>query len=230
LGSRLLDLLFPVRCAGCGVVGELFCGACRACVQPIPQPICPRCGRPAQDARRCDRCCGADFHVAAVRAAAVYAEPLSRIIHAFKYDRQPALGAPLGGLLADYWCSRPVTVDVVIPVPLHRQRQRERGFNQAQLLAEELCRNAGLPLLQPGLLTRQRNTRQQVHLGRDERQDNVAGAFLWSGPELGGASALLIDDVMTTGATLEACGAALHAAGAGRVWALTVARALGDQP
>ncbi|MEZ4768323.1 MAG: ComF family protein [Caldilineales bacterium] len=229
ISGRLLDLVFPARCAGCGSVGELFCAACRGQVQPVPQPLCIRCGKPAAQTGRCPACRDATFQVAAIRAAAVYREPLSQIIHDFKYNGRRELGQPLGELLAAYWRGRSVSVDVVIAVPLHEHRLKERGFNQSQLLAEALCWMVSLPLLQPEVLRRQRDTQHQVHLAPAERRANVSGAFEWIGPHLGGARALLIDDVATTGATLEACGEALHAAGAGRVWALTVARSLGEQ-
>ena len=226
--GRLLDLLFPTRCAGCGSLGDLFCATCRGQVLLVPQPVCTRCGKPLAQAGRCPACRDASFQVSAIRSAAVYRDPLSQAIHEFKYNGRKQLSQPLGELLAAYWRGRNVSVDLVIAVPLHSHRLKERGFNQSHLLAETLCRDAGLPLLQPGVLRRERETQQQVHLSAAERRQNVSGAFVWAGPPLDGASALLIDDVATTGSTLEACGEALHLAGAGRVWALTVARALGE--
>lgn len=227
--NRLLDLLFPTRCGGCGRAGNLLCPACLDQVQPVPPPLCTRCGRPQAATGRCNDCAAGAFHVSAIRAAAIYADPLSKAIHRFKYERRPELGEPLGQLLAGYWRSRTVTVDLVAAVPLHDNRLAERGYNQAELLAAVLCREAGLPLLQAGVLYRQRDTMQQMLLGPTERRQNVHGAFGWAGPALQGCKVLLIDDVATTGSTLEACAEALLAAGAGKVWALTVARALGSQ-
>ncbi len=225
--ARLLDLLFPVRCGGCGRAGDLLCPACLAQVQPVPQPVCTRCGRPVSAPGRCSDCAAGQFRVSAIRSAAVYAEPLSQAIHRFKYEGRPELHEPLGQLMAGYWRSRTVTVDLVAAVPLHENRLRERGFNQSELLAAVLCREAALPLLAPGVLCRQRDTPQQMLLGPAERRANVRDAFTWAGPPLDGRKALLIDDVATTGSTLEACAEALLKAGAGKVWALTVARALG---
>lgn len=229
LTGRMLDLLFPRRCAGCGRAGEMLCPACLGQVQPVPQPVCTRCGRPTPAPGRCDACAAGRFHVSAIRAAAIYAEPLSQAIHQFKYEGRPELHEPLGQLLAGYWQGRSVTVDLVAAVPLHATRLAERGYNQCDLLAEVLCRAARLPLLRPGVLNRQRETQQQALLGPAERRANVQGAFHWTGPALGGCKVLLVDDVATTGSTLEACAEALLAAGAGKVWALTVARALGNQ-
>jgi ComF family protein len=177
----------------------------------------------------CDQCAGGKFYVSALRSAAIYAEPLSRVIHQFKYEGRPALHQPLGQLLAAYWHTRSVSADLVAPVPLHENRQRARGFNQSELLATVLCRQVGLPLLQPGVLARTRDTEQQMLLKPAERRANVQNAFCWRGPSLNGSKVLLIDDVATTGSTLEACAEVLLASGAGKVWALTVARALGRQ-
>ena len=226
---QLLDLLFPARCAGCGQIGELFCPACRAQVQPVPPPVCVRCGRPVPAAGRCPGCLAGHFHVSAIRAAALYADPLAQAIHRFKYENRPELHLPLGELLASYWRDRSASVDLVVAVPLHEKRLRERGFNQSDLLAAVLCREVRLPLLQPGILRRERDTQQQMLLGPAERRENVQDAFRWHGPPLAGCKVLLIDDVATTGSTLEACAVALLAAGASKVWALTVARALGSQ-
>lgn len=227
LPAQMLDLLFPLHCAGCGKVGIAWCATCQAAVQPMPQPVCVRCGMPQPRAERCAVCATGVFHVSAIRAAAVYADPLSTAIHRFKYEGRSDLHRPLGRLLADYWQARPVTADLAAATPLHENRLRERGFNQSQLLAEVLCAAVRLPLLRPGVLVRQRETQQQMLLGPAERRSNVQGAFGWQGPPVQGCKVLLIDDVATTGSTLEACAEALLAAGAGKVWALTVARALG---
>lgn len=227
--AHLLDLLFPLRCAGCDAVGEMVCAACRAQVQPVPAPVCWRCGRPVAAAGRCAGCEAGAFTVSAIRAAAVYVEPLSQIIHRFKYEGRRELAEPLGALLAAYWQGRRVTADVAVAAPLHASRLEERGYNQSELLAAVLCQKVGMPLLRDGVLRRERATEQQALLGPQERWANVHGAFRWHGPPLQGVKVLLVDDVATTGATLEACGEALLAAGASKVWALTVARALGNQ-
>ena len=227
LAAQALDLLFPVRCAGCGKIGVLWCASCQAAVHAVPQPVCVRCGLPQPRAGRCALCAVGEFHVSAIRAAALYAEPLSTAIHRFKYEDRPELHAPLGGLMITYWQGRTVTADLVVAVPLHENRLQTRGFNQSQLLAETLCAGTGLPLLRPGVLVRHRETQQQMLLGPAERHSNVDGAFGWQGPDLSGCKVLLVDDVATTGSTLEACAAALLAAGASKIWALTVARAVG---
>lgn len=226
LVGAVLDLVFPPRCAACQRVGAVLCDDCLSRVRPVPLPICTRCGRPNQVAAPCVDC-RSDLHaVGAIRAVGTYSQPLSTAIHQFKYRGRRELGAPLGAMMAGYWLDRRVTVDLAIPVPLHERRRQERGFNQARLLAEEFSLRTGLPLLASGVLRRHQDTGQQALLDAAERRTNVAGAFSWHGPQLGGLKVLLIDDVITSGSTVEACGRVLRAAGAGKVWALTVARAL----
>lgn len=225
--ARALDALFPPRCGVCGRLGSVLCAACLAQVRPVPTPVCRRCGQPVAGGPVCAACQAGQFHVSAIRAAAVYAHPLSTAIHKLKYQGRKAMHQPLGQLLVDYWRARAVSADLVIAVPLHERRQRERGFNQSQLLATVFCQGIELPLLHDGVLRRSRETKQQVLLGVEERKHNVAGAFEWRGPALAGIKVLLIDDVATTGSTLEACAEVLLAADAGKVWALTVARAGG---
>jgi len=148
---------------------------------------------------------------------------LQTAIHRFKYSNLRALSGPLGRLAADYLTRYGLPVDTLVPVPLHTSRLRERGYNQATLLAGEIGAVTGLPVASETLL-RVRSTRPQVGLTAPERRKNVEGAFQCSASSLKGGSFLLLDDVCTTGATLEACSIALRSAGAERVWGLTLAR------
>lgn len=222
--DSLLDALMPPRCVGCRALGALLCSRCLHQVKPVPSWLCHRCGRPLVDPGRCTICALSDPPVGTVRSAALYGKPLNVAIQRFKYHGQVGLAEPLGGLMVACWRAQPEEVDLVVPVPLHERRQRQRGYNQARLLAEVFCRWIGLPLLAPWVLRRSVDTPQQVALDARERQRNVAGAFSWHGPQLGAARVLLVDDVMTTGSTLDACGEVLRSMGAGQVWALTVAR------
>jgi len=162
-----------------------------------------------------------------IRSAAVFEEPLRSAIHQFKYRNGRVLAEPLALLLRDCWEHYPLPVDVLVPVPLHKRRLQERGYNQAALLAREMGRLVSLPVVE-GVLRRERETRVQVGLSARERRENVAGAFRCSDGAMRGDRVLLIDDVCTTGATLEACAVALRQQGKARmIWALTVARARG---
>jgi ComF family protein len=149
-----------------------------------------------------------------------YEGPLELAIQRFKYEGWRALAPPLAQLLSpELVAGRPA----VLAVPLHPRRARERGYNQSDLLARQLRRRHALGR-PPGRLVRVRDTCPQVGLDRVQRRENVQDAFAWRGPHLGGAALLVVDDVTTTGATLEACAAALEAGGAGVVAGLTVAR------
>ena len=158
-----------------------------------------------------------------LRSAVAYEGPVEPLVHRFKYQGWRALAKPLALLLCDRIVVEGLASSLVVPVPLHSDRRRQRGFNQAELLARELRRHLNLrdP---PGRLVRIRATRPQVGSDRLRRWENVHGAFAWRGGALDGRSLMVVDDVATTGATLEACAAALKAAGAGPVMGVTVAR------
>jgi ComF family protein len=158
-----------------------------------------------------------------VVSAARYETPLLDAIHALKYDGTPALAEPFSPMLFDAWCSAHVGADVIVPVPLHARRQRERGYNQSELLARRLSILCGVPM-QPGLLRRVRYTEQQARLKGHERRRNVHGAFV-ARAGVQGKRIALIDDVFTTGSTLVECASAILGAGAAGVCALTLARA-----
>jgi ComF family protein len=198
--GRLLDALFPPRCAGCGRLGMWFCGRCQSAVEPV-----------------------GTFQVEGlevVHAGGVLTGPLQQALHAYKYRPRPQLAEALARIAARAVDSPGA---LVVPVPLHDARARRRGFDQGRSLARPLAR-----LLQAeyrDALTRVRDTSAQVGLGAGERERNVAHAFRWTSSQAPPARVLLVDDVVTTGATLRACAAAARAAGAGVVSAAVVARA-----
>jgi len=198
-----LDLLFPPTCAGCGRVGSLLCPKCRAAVAPAPERTLP-----ALDG---------------VCVGGTYEAPLSNAIQALKYHSATQLAGPLAALLAERVAARCWQVDLVCPVPLHPNRTRARGYNQAALIASALALTLRCPLVEAA--ERVRDTPTQTDLNAGERRANVAGAFR-AGPAVQGRRVLLVDDVLTTGATLSACAAALRDAGAVCVFGGTVASAV----
>ena len=161
--------------------------------------------------------------LARLRSAAAYEGPLELAIHRFKYQGWRRLAEPLAQLIAERIAIEGVSAPNVVSVPLHERRLRERGFNQSELLAREVRARFGLARPE-GELVRTRYTLPQVGHDRRRRADNVHGAFVWRGAAPGPSPLLLIDDVATTGATLEACAAALRAAGSGPVIGVSVAR------
>lgn len=222
--SRLIDLLFPPRCVGCGKEGAFICAACVGALPRLSPPLCPSCGRPIIQDELCSFCRRWKLDIDGIRSAFAFQGVLRQAVHQFKYGGFKALALPLARLLAEYLGSKPLPADVLVPVPLHPRRLRERGYNQSGLLARELCRLTGLPVEEDELL-RLRNSRAQVGArDSDERRSNVLGAFGYRSEKLRGRRVLLIDDVCTTGATLNSCAVALKKGGAVSVWGLVLAR------
>ena len=221
--SRLLDLILPPRCGGCRIVGSWLCGRCRSRIRRLEEPLCRRCGAEVESARKECGCRGRLKSLARVRSAASYEGPLELALQRFKYQGWRRLAGPLALLMAERLVVEGLSAPWAVAVPLHSSRLRQRGFNQSELLATELRRRLSLSR-PPGELVRTRPTPPQVGHDRRWRLDNVRGAFDWRGAPLEAHSILLVDDVATTGATLEACAAALRAGGSGPVMGVSVAR------
>jgi ComF family protein len=223
VARALLELVWPPRCAACGaaVRAEPFCDVCAEAVDPVP-PGCARCGQPGPDAL-CGACRAAPPAFDAVRAGGLFGGPLADAIHAFKYQDRPALARPLGAWLAARVALPPGAV--IVSVPLARGRRLERGYDQAALLADALARPAGASGRRlRAALRRVREGPPQVGRTREERARNVAGAFE-AVAAVAGKDVVLVDDVVTTGATADAAAAALRRAGARSIVIVSLARA-----
>ena len=229
----LLDFFLPRLCVFCGetVEGEALASVCQACeakVERVASPLCPCCGRlfPNRDGddHLCGPCQTEPPPFSRARAAALYDEdgPSGQAIKRFKYNRRQDMLPVMHHWLKQSLCLELVKeADLIAPVPLHPSRLRQRGFNQALLLAQAFPE---VPL-ERELLVRQRHTPPQAGLNPRERRDNVKGAFAVPRPDLvKGKRILLIDDVFTTGATVRECARVLRRAGAREVDVLTVAR------
>lgn len=235
--ASLLDLLYPPHCVACRCAGAWLCERCLDSIPTFVPPLCQHCGRPLPATRGptqalCPICQQQHSPLQGVRSVGPHLAPLREAIHAFKYEGVRVLAGPLGQLLAHTWQQSSMPVDIVLPVPLHRARIRQRGYNQSLLLARAMGAEVGL-LVREDALVRRRNTRAQVGLSPEQRRANVRDAFICPTSDMQGQRVLLIDDVLTTGATLESCAMALLQAGAREVWALTLTRAVDiadDQP
>jgi len=227
--KALLNLLYPPHCVVCERGGAWLCADCTADVALLPAPWCPHCGRPTNAPQLCAACRAQPSYLMGIRSVGYYATPLREAVHALKYEGVRVLAEPLAELLMAFWSRSALPVSVIVPVPLHRSRSRYRGYNQAMLLARAFGRRAGMPVVAE-CLVRSRATRSQVGLNAEERRANVRDAFVCNNEALRGERVLLMDDVFTTGATLEACAQALLEGGAVGVWALTLARALNPVP
>ena len=225
LGQIALDLIYPPRCAICSRGGSMLCSACEASLpRPLP-PRCPRCWLPRFESTRCRHCDEKPLSLNAVRAAYRYEKEARRLVHALKYRDQSALAPIMAGSMGLIARDEGLAADVILPVPLTAARQRQRGYNQASLLAKEVARALNTPIL-PRALRRTRSSPPQAQTASaEQRRRNVEGAFRVSRTELvAGKRVLLVDDVITTGATLDACSRVLLAAGVREVAAITYAR------
>ena len=235
-GASLLDLIYPPHCALCEerLATEERGGVCLRCFSQIPKnspPFCPSCGRQyagSKSAPRCGMCEGKHFPFDRLWFVAPYEGALREMLHALKYGGRRPLANSLAQLLLTFAKKEfhPFAFEDVLPVPLERRKERERGFNQSALLAKALAEALTIPF-SSGNLIRVRATVPQASLPREKRFENVRGAFRVRNPSLyAGKSLLLVDDIVTTGATLSACGEALRTAGAKEISIVALARGL----
>ncbi len=223
LGSAALDLIFPPRCAACGRDGEFLCATCADELTPAAGRRCSRCWRPLTT-NVCQPCAQSPPAFAGLRAAFVYQGPARELVRALKFHGITAVVPQMAALLAETVREHEIEAELIVPVPLAGVRRRTRGYNQTELLARALGQELALPM-EAAALVRQRNTSPQTELADAEsRRRNVADAFAGAEQIVEDMRVLLVDDVTTTGATLEACARALKHAGAQEVWALAFAR------
>lgn len=215
--SKAVDVLFPERCVGCGAFGTSFCPPCEQSLQSAPPvPRCPNCWAQWPGPDNCPRCFAWDALDGAI-AAFDYEGAVRRAVRGLKYRHTKSLAGLMGRNVVPLLARHDDAL--VLPIPLHRSRQRSRGFNQTELI----LRGAGYDHPAARLL-REKKTRAQFGLSHGERRTNVRGAFRYDGPKLAGRTVLVVDDVITTGATVNECARVLKDAGARRVFAVAFAR------
>ncbi len=232
-GEALTSLFFPPHCASCGadtVGGAHLCAGCAGMAKKITAPFCQRCSEPFAGAIdgtfTCANCAGRNLHFDCAVARYLSRGVVREFVHRFKYDRHFYLRHPLTDWLAETLDDERIRarpIDALVPVPLHSARFREREFNQADVLAELLGKRARLPLLRA--LDRIRYTTTQTRLDRHERMENLRNAFrVRHTPAVQNRHLVLVDDIFTTGSTVDECARVLRAAGAASVRVVTVAR------
>lgn len=232
--QAVIDFFFPPQCLLCrsflaSYREGYFCATCRGSFSFTSSPLCPKCGimfksREGED-HVCSRCMEHAYAFDTARAMGAYDGMLRRAIHLFKYANKSMLAEPLGRLLAEHGAGmvQPEAYDLIVPVPLHPQRLRERGYNQALMLGRALGRAWNITV-RPDSLRKIKRTEPQTTLSAQERWKNVRGAFCWTGAPLHGKKILLVDDVYTSGSTAHECAGVLKKAGATQVDVLTLAR------
>jgi len=221
---KSLDLIFPPMCGGCSKDGVRWCDDCHGRVKTLSGILCEICGLPQEKQGICESCLGDKPHFSALRAWAIFDDPVQNALHKLKYRRDISLGDAIAFQMASFVESLNWDFNTIIPVPLGTKRRMERGYNQVGMIAKPLSLALDTQYLPDGLW-RQTETRSQVGLSKLERKSNMQDVFK-AGNSINGKSILLMDDVATTGATLSSAAKALYEGGARDVFAFTVARAL----
>lgn len=235
-GETTLTFLYPAQCRVCDTPLGLeavpyFCQECWQKIQFVERPWCEICGIPHPDKRAtasvCDKCAGAPPRYGKLRTIAFYEEPFQQVLHLFKFGKRTGLASPLIQLMLARLPDdcRIEDYDFILPIPIHKKRLRERGFNQSLLLAEGIAKAKGMPVA-TDILIRQKHTKAQSSLtGRAARQENITDAFELRNPKAAfGKRFLLIDDVFTTGATVQEAVKELWKADPAEIDVLTLAR------
>ena len=224
LRETVLDFLFPRHCVGCGKTGNFLCQDCYQKLPRIVPPICQKCGKPESTGALCSSCWGWQSQIDGIRSPFRFEGVIRQAIHELKYRNLKAVAGRLAELLFNYFQVNPVPGEVLVSVPLHNRRLRQRGYNQSNLMVKELSKLIAFPVVE-GCLIRLKDSPPQARTGTvDDRRRNVVDAFTCVDERLSGRHVLLVDDVCTSGVTLEACATALKSAGALSVWGLTLAR------
>jgi len=234
LAKNLINLVYPLHCASCKKPldpenNSSICGHCIGLIKPNPAPYCIHCGRSVDTAGcACDDCLKNRPAFSRALSACLYEGKLKELILQFKYNGKLALSGDLSGLISDFLYNNPDIlegVDMITFVPSSADRVIKRGFNQSKVLAKHLSDSYGIPMAD--YIEKIASTKNQNELARQDRLSNLKNAFRAKGSvNLTGLTILIVDDVMTTGATLNECAIALLKAGAGSVRCLTLARGL----
>lgn len=224
LQNEVTEFLFPRVCIGCGKFGDFICIDCSRKLSRLLPPICQRCGKPEPSAHLCPECWKKHDGIDSIRSVYIFEGLIRTAVYDLKYYNLRSISGMLGRFMADYYRESNFFGDYLVPVPLHTKRYRQRGYNQSELLAARLSDLTGVPLLPDGLQRVVDNVPQARTASIDQRRVNVEGIFRCDNGLVKGKQIIIIDDVCTSGATLEACAGALKRAGASRTFGFTLAR------
>lgn len=234
IAKNFVNLFYPLHCAGCKIPldpsnDSCLCASCEAGMRQNPEPYCVKCGRPMPIAGdTCDECKKTHFYFSVARSACLYEGGLKELIHLFKYRGKLSLAKTFSRRMVEFIKPKSYMIDgidIVTPVPMHRRQVMDRDFNHANVLGAIIAKELGIRF--SDMLEKYLATRRQNELSREDRLINLTGAFrVKRGVSLSGLRILLVDDVMTTGATCSVCAKALLDAGCAEVRCLTLARGL----
>ena len=219
-----LDWVFPPKCIGCGIEKEHFCKTCLEKINYLNKDVCQFCGSPIRFGTTCNECLREKPHYDQLRSVSTYTPPISNAIRLLKYQRDITLGLILSQLMAKKVVEMNWKVDMVLAVPMSPKHFQERGYNQAAVLAYPISLLLDLDF-ESGAIIKKRETKTQVGLSAKERKMNVENAFFADSKIVSGKNVLVVDDVSTTGATINACSYALRQAGAALIYAITLGKA-----
>ena len=219
-----IDFFFPKRCVGCGKVESFFCSSCKEKLPRLLPPICPKCGKPEVSGIVCPSCWQGKTEIDGIRSPFLFDNVMRKAIHQLKYHNLKAISSCLAQFLADYLVANPLPGEILVPVPLYPKRLKQRGYNQSSLLAREVSKLTNLPVIESCLIRVKEAQPQARTTNVEQRRKNVSDAFICRDETVNGKQIILIDDVCTSGATLESCARTLKNRGAISVWGLTLAR------
>lgn len=222
---KIIDWVFPPVCVGCGITGELLCNECKKTIHYLDHGLCPVCGYPRFTSKICKGCGHHVAHYSMIRSVAEYAGCIKNAIHQLKYQNNLGLGQLFAPMMADLVIQNRWQIDVILPVPLSKSRYSNRGYNQAGILAYPIALLLNVKY-DDKVIIRKKETSTQVELNAHERQINIQDAFLVPGKQLAGKNILLVDDVITTGATINDCARAIKSSGAKEVYGISVGRVI----
>jgi len=226
IGGIVLDSIFPKKCVNCGREGSFICPTCQNMLSHLLPPFCAKCGRPNPVEGICVHCVEWHTSIDGIRGSFEFGGTIRNAIYELKYNNIRALAPLLAQLLHEFITEFPLPGEVLLPVPLHSKRVKERGYNQSGLLAAELGKLINIPVNETCLVRKIATTSQTKTKNVYERRRNVSSAFTCRNDELRDKKVILIDDVTTSGATFDACAKALKESGVKSVWGLALAREL----
>jgi competence protein ComFC len=222
---EVVDWIFPPTCSGCGKIGERWCSSCDLQLITLHSHICQICGYPVDSGEICEKCLKDRPSFTKLRSIYAYRDELRNALHRLKYSNDLGVGEIMGHKCANFLTPLNWDVDLIIPVPLGKKRRRERGYNQSALIAFPMALILNKPYSSKAIF-RKKETITQIEFKAEERKQNVKDAFSANISLVNGKNVLIVDDVITTGSTMDSCALELKRAGARNVYGLSVARTM----